>query len=157
MTQERQPFQSEWDPDAKPKKGLKISNTKSSVNVTERKHAEFQQAAEEFINDQLDRKQQMIDLVKEYMAALRDKTLSSNKSPIALDYEKEVCTKLVSLGLVINQDENEPEGYGSIALINLLLKANLLLRDTVNDMQFKIANLEKQMSSSAVSSDKTNE
>ena len=65
--------------------------------------------------------------------------------------EKEILSNLAKYALELNQDpppgsdEIRPQGYGSIAMVNLLFKSVLYFRDKNNDLEYKVAQLEKQV------------
>lgn len=152
MANQPQAFSKEWVAPEKPRNGLKISNKKSAVGGVAHAKAEFEQAAQQYMDKKQELIKQTLEIGKQFFALLNDKTLNLNKSPINKDIEKETISKIVALALVINQDEAQPEGYGSVAIINLLLKSNFLLRDRVNELDFELAKLKKQMSSLAAPS-----
>lgn len=74
-----------------------------------------------------------------------DETLLSEKGPIKKNLEKEIVNKLVRFASEMNNDPNEPEGFGSVAVIVLLLKAILYLRDKNNELSYKVASLEQKI------------
>ncbi|MCZ2224478.1 MAG: hypothetical protein LC122_12715 [Chitinophagales bacterium] len=78
-----------------------------------------------------------------YKKMLEDKTLVQNKNQLNLEIESDVLRQLVDLGTRINNDQNEQEGMGSMTLIILLLKCNLLLRDKINDLEYKLSLIQK--------------
>lgn len=133
------------DYEAKPaKKGLKISNKEQS---TQPKPVDFEEKVEQFMSDKQARNKAMIDLAQQFVGLVKDRTLSNNKGLVAKDVEQQVVSELTSAALVINQDDSEAEGYGSIALINLLFKTALLQRDKLNSLEFELQNLKKKLSS----------
>jgi hypothetical protein len=69
---------------------------------------------------------------------LLDKTLPDNKGPAKKDMEKQVIKQLVDLGLQLNNDQNKPEGIGSIGLINLTMQLMLEQRNRINELEHKL-------------------
>ena len=50
----------------------------------------------------------------------------------------------MNIGTILNQDETKPEGYGSMATINLLFKIILKQKDIINTLDYRISNLESK-------------
>lgn len=142
---EKEAFTNEWQAPEKPKKGLKINNQKSVVAKEVEDKNRFEQAAEEYIQEEQERNKRIIELAGKFVLCVKDQTLPENKNPIQKDLEKDVQAKLISFGLMINQDENQIEGYGSIALINLLFKTTFIQRDEINKLGYKLNQLENKL------------
>ena len=80
---------------------------------------------------------------KEYKEVLADKTLKDEKSFLNKSREEEIVAKLIDFAIKVNNDENEPEGQGSVTIIVLLLKCLYTMRDKYNDIEYKYYQLEK--------------
>jgi hypothetical protein len=103
----------------------------------------FEQQADMLIENQEARRNHSLALAMQFMSALKDKQLPQNKGIIAEDVEKEMRNKLVKLAIDINNDPNEDDdGMGSVALINLLMKAIFYQRDRINDLEYRLSKFE---------------
>lgn len=130
----------------KPLKELKLKNKKSSIpNKKKESEARFDQVANEYMKEQQELIKKTSALSKDFLKLIIDKTLDECKTPIVKDVEKEIINNLVNISLVVNQDEQKPEGYGSVAMINLLFKALLLQRDVVNKYAYEMSLQKKQI------------
>src|SRR5258708_26896525 len=67
--------------------------------------------------------QEIMELSKTYMGFIRNKVVRENKSPIEDDLEKETVKKLIQISMELNNDDTQPEGIGSLGLINLLFRS----------------------------------
>ena len=131
--------------DNAPKKGVKISNEKSMFNKKEPSVSaqDFEQSADAVFNKFELRKRKCIELGAKFVNILNDKTLAENRSVITKDTEKEVVGGLINIASEINTDESEDEGMGSVAMVTLLMRAVLIQRDKINELSFKVSQLEK--------------
>lgn len=98
-----------------------------------------QKAVEEIVNKSLSYKERAAELSMQFKSCLDDKTISSNKSPVAEDAEKELVSKMIQLSIDINNDENELEGMGSIGWLALLLRVTLMQKTRINDLEFELS------------------
>lgn len=147
--QERMPFGGD-EPIIPPKsQGLKISNKNSKFTKAADDQNNFEQLAGDLIAQKNERNKKALELAGQFISSLKDKTLIQNKSELAKNIEKDTCGKLIKLSLEINNDGSELEGMGSTAIINLLLKTTLLQRDIINELDYKISRLEKNIQSSS--------
>jgi hypothetical protein len=64
---------------------------------------------------------------------------------------------MLSIAIDINNNENEKEGMGSLAIITLLLKQCILHRNKINNLEYLISNLQKQIESVRLDKQKINE
>lgn len=130
------------------KKGLKITNEKSTIPVPPTPNGDaLKQAATEVVNRIEDYKKRSWDLGIKFKGLMESSVLPENKSALIKDLESEVLGQLVQLATDINNDEAQPEGTGSVALNQLIMKMLLLQRDICNQQKFRIEQLEKQVSS----------
>jgi hypothetical protein len=140
------PFSKDYEPEPE-KRGLKISNTRSMfAKAPGPSKQEFEQRADEYMDERTDRNKRALDLAKQFISLLNDKTLPQNRGLMNNDVEQEVKKNLIQLAMDANNDENEPnEAMGSIALISLLLKTTLIQRDFINTLEYKALSLEKKV------------
>ncbi len=88
-----------------------------------------------------------MELSRTYMGFIKNKIVKENKSPIEEDLEKETVQKLIQISMQLNNDDTQPEGIGSLGLINLLFRSVLAQRDIINNLEYKYVQLERQLSS----------
>jgi len=93
-----------------------------------------------------DIRQRVMELSGKFKSTLKDRTLEENKGPIKKDYESELINQLCDVGLRMNNDQSQPEGLGSIGLNNLLFRAILIQRDTINDLAYQVVQMKKVLS-----------
>ena len=127
-------------------KGLKITNENSTVaapvvpNTTA-----FEQAATEAAGRMAEYKKRAWDLGVKFKGLMDSSVLPENKSSLIKDLEAETLTQLAQLANDINTDEAQPEGMGSVALSQLIMKMLLQQRDICSHQRFRIEHLEKQL------------
>jgi hypothetical protein len=132
---------------SKKKVELKLSNKGSMLDALPKKPSkeDFEQKATE-VNDTLNAYGvRASDLALRFKRTLDDKTLPQNKNPFQQAAESELLTNLVQLSVDMNTDEHEQEGMGSVGLSALLLKTVLIQRDRINDLEYKLSLLDKQV------------
>lgn len=146
---ENKPFLNEITPEAtKITKGTKLNNDKSMFSKVKVDKESFEAAADKYIGGLQERDKQAVELARQFINIIKDKTLPENKSKVAENVERELKNKLLNLGIDINNDENEEnDGMGSMAIISLLIKTVLLQRDTINLLDYRLYKLEKLVSS----------
>ena len=132
---------------------LKIDNSKSRFakksEETKNTQAQFEGEISEYQKEQNVILKKVTDLTKQFVGFIKDKTLNENKGPILLDLEKTTPKELSEISLKIDNDEATDQiCLGSNGLILLLLRISLIQRDIVNELSYKVSNLEKQLSSS---------
>lgn len=121
---------------------LTNSNSIFSKEKADQSEQSFEDRAEKALENHQEIQMKCIKLGGQFLSILNDKTLEENKSPIAKNLEKETVAELCNLSSIINNDELEPEGSGSMALITLLLRISLLQRDKINNLSFRINKFE---------------
>lgn len=122
----------------------KLNNSRSKFAVKEEDDSTFNQTAEQVHSKRMENNQKAFELGKAFLNILNDKTLSENKGPIAKSTEVEILTGLIEYGTSMNNDENESEGTGSIAIIMILLRSILILKDKINALEYSINSLNKK-------------
>lgn len=120
------------------KSGLKIDNSKSMFQPKVDSQKAFDAKVKEVMNDKMDRNKKALELGQKFLSMLHDRTLSSNKSLIQKDLEKQICNDLFFLASAVNNDPTESEGAGSLVLDTLFFKSLLIMRDRLNDLDFSI-------------------
>lgn len=127
--------------------GLKQVSSKKSIFDTQKQEKPSQEAfskkVEEVHKKMNDYKSRAADLAVSYKKILFDKTLLQNKNVFMEDSEKEVLSKMVTLAIEINNDEDEQEGMGTLGWIALLLKYMLHHRDRLNSLEYALIQLQK--------------
>jgi hypothetical protein len=71
---------------------------------------------------------------------INDKTLKQNKSQAKINEEKLVIKELSDIAVLLNSDQNQPEGIGSVGISVLLMQLILLQRDKINELEHIIEN-----------------
>lgn len=128
--------------------GLNINNKKSRFKKEQKfESTDFDQDVNNHIKEQHENKFKAMELTKRYWASIRDRTLKENKGPVEDQLEKETVEKFSKLSLELNGNHNLPEGIGSVGMCVLLMQICLYQRDIINNLQYKVAVLEKKMSS----------
>lgn len=125
--------------------GLKINSSKSQFIKETVKREVFEQQADEVFDQIQERRERAVKLVQDFWSFIKDKTLVEEKGPIKKNLEKETVNKLLNFASEMNNDPNEPEGAGSVAVITLLLKAVLYLRDSNNESRYRLEQLEQRL------------
>ena len=149
MAEERFSLESTDDTTAEQsaKNSLKIDGTKSRFAKQARVREDFERRADAKYDQIVDRKQRAMELAKQFWNMIQDKTLVAQKGPLQQSVEKEVLNNLVQYVIEVNNDPDEQnDGMGSTALEALLCKALLHQRDMINDLQYKLNQLEKKIS-----------
>lgn len=130
---------------------IKLDNSKSRFAS---KSGEKKVSAENLYNNVSEYKENereiakiIIELSRTYIGFIKNKTVRENKSPIEDDLEKETVQKLIQISMELNNDDTQPEGIGSLGLINLLFRSVLAQRDIINNLEYKYVQLERQLSS----------
>jgi len=126
--------------------GVKLDPSKSKFKPKENKKTQqdFEKEISELQKNDEAVKLKAMQLSRRFMDAVNDKTLPENRGIVGKDVEKELINNLGSLALHINNDENQPEGIGSIGLITVLMNSLFNMRDRINEQSHKIYLLEQQ-------------
>jgi hypothetical protein len=127
-------------------KGLKINNDKSTVAApASSTAAAFKAVAEEAAGRLTEYKKRSWDLGVKFKGIMESSILPENKNALIKDLESETLMQLSQLASDINADDSQPEGAGSIALAQLIMKMMILHKDIVNQQKFRIEQLEKKV------------
>lgn len=125
--------------------GVKLNSSKSQFTKETVKKEVFDQQADEVYDQMQDRKQKAVELVQQFWSFIKDETLVAEKGPIRKNLEKDIVSKLLTFASEMNNDPKEAEGAGSVAVITLLLKTVLYLRDTNNEARYRLSMLEQKV------------
>lgn len=128
--------------------GLKqVSSQKSMFEKTKEEKKvsseSFEKKIEEINKKNNDYKSRAAELALSYKKLILDKTLIQNKNVFLEEVEKETLSKMVSLAVEINNDEDEQEGMGTLGWVTLLLKYFLHHRDRLNTLEYQLLSLQK--------------
>ena len=136
-------FFDEDENDFKPKKGLKISQSKTVAPNDNKKKIEenFHQQVEEIEKNKKEYQSDLNYLSTQVIRMIQDKTLARNKNNLQKDNEKSNLEQIVNLARELDIDENEPINAGSISLITLILALSLKQRDRLNELEFEVSQL----------------
>jgi hypothetical protein len=137
----------------KPKTSEDKQRAKSREQHQHELQERFERLADRAVEAQADRRQTAFDLAKQYMLAIRDKTIPQNKGVVAQDVEAEMRRNLIAFATEINNDDNEQlDCMGSMAVFNLLIKTVFEQRDRINELEYQVVQLDKKLRSSTGSS-----
>lgn len=127
--------------------GLKLSAKKSRFAKSDEPkpptEEEFKDEVRKFKKRDNDQRNKVADLANKYKSILVDRTVEDNKSPIQKDLEMSIIKDITQICLQLDNDQDQPEGIGSIGLCNLLLQANILQRDIINKLSYDISRLNR--------------
>lgn len=132
----------------KSKLGLRNVSSQKSIfeNVPKKPSQEdFEKKVKDVQENNNSYKQRAAELAIQFKKIVEDKTLPQNKNVFAQELEREVLSKMIQLAVEINNDPNEQEGMGSLGWITLLFKINLMQRDKINNIEYKISLLERKI------------
>ena len=147
------PFDEEDPKEFVPKIGLKkIEGQKSMFDGKPRKPTpqEFQQKVQIAQENMAGYKKRAAELFVSFSKIMGDKTLPENKNLLQQETENEVLQNLIQLATDINNDDNEPEGLGSLTLITVLFRACVLQRDKINQLEYNTFILQKKLEPAAI-------
>lgn len=130
-----------------PVSGLKSSLAKKSRfsrpedNMPKRTKADFDQEVSQHQKGELEIRNKAAEVSMKFKSLLKDKTVPENRSPLKKDLEEQIIKQLCDVGLKLNGDQNQPEGVGSIGLLNLMMHTILIQRDEINQLSYKVNKL----------------
>lgn len=142
------PFdEEEQDQDLSPKKGLrKVSSQKSIFDDLPKKPTQKDldrnvKIIQERSNSY---KQRAAVYSAQFKKMMNDKTLKQNRNVFVAELESELLANMIKLSVDVNVDTSEQEGMGSLMWVILLLKTCFSQRDRINDLEYKVAQLENK-------------
>lgn len=129
-------------------KGLKINNDKSTVSTPKGTPSmeEFKQLATAAADRLEGYKKRSWDLGVKFKGLMESSILPENKSIILKDLESETLGQLSQLATDINTDSGQPEGAGSVAVCQLIMKMMIIDKDRLNQTRFKAEQTEALLS-----------
>lgn len=107
--------------------------------------AEHQQKVEQIQERDSSFKVKASKLAGDFYKAMGDKTLPQNKNSFQKEIEIELLKDMVKLAQEVNAAESEREGEGSLAWITVLLRTCFGQRDRINDLEYKLFEMEKKL------------
>jgi hypothetical protein len=120
---------------------LKIGNQKSMFNKEkEPTQNDFESAVSDYKHNHLNIMNKVSELGVKFKNFINDKTLKQNKSQAKINEEKLVIKELSDIAVLLNSDQNQPEGIGSVGISVLLMQLILLQRDKINELEHIIEN-----------------
>lgn len=141
-------FEDENDVPAPPTQSVKLDAGKSKFAKQAIQKQTFEKQVLEVHKQMEGRQQQAYELGLRFLDTIQDRTLK--KGPIAKDLERETLNSIIKFAIEMNNDENEPDGMGSVSMLTLVLKSLLILRDNLNRVEdaaaTKIEELQKKIS-----------
>ena len=144
---ERLPFGQEYEAKSVPDKSVRLNSKTNFYTKQAEQREKFEDNADAFMALKRERNKQALEFANQFMSLVKDRTLAENRTMMAQNIENEVSQNFLQLGLDINDDVSERNGVGSVMVCNLLFKIVLHQRDSINEMDYRIAKLEKQLSS----------
>lgn len=106
---------------------------------------EFQQQVHQTQETLSGYKKRAAELFVQFQRAMADKTLPQNRNIFNQESEKEMLQNMIILAAEINSDPNERESEGSLTWIVLLLKTCFAQRDKMNELEYKLSLIQKQL------------
>lgn len=141
------PFES----DEEPVQGRKIGLKQAVKQPAQAKEAdkklskqEFDKRADEANNFINSRRAKLAESAKEFRNILDTKIIPQNKSTFVQQVERDVISRMAEIANDINNDDNEPECAGAMALITLLLRSILFQRDRISVLEYELHKLNKE-------------
>lgn len=128
-----------------PKTGMKpINGPKSMFDGKPRPQTqqEFEKKVHTAENKQANYNRQAAELFIQFNRVMADKTLPQNRNILSNDTENELLKNMLRFASTANNDGNELEGEGSLALITILLKTSLAHRDRINELEYAVSLLQ---------------
>jgi hypothetical protein len=146
------PFDEEEDNDQPSARSLKVglkkvSTRKSIFEDMPKKptQEDLDKKVKNIVEKNITYKQKASELAMLFGKAMVDKTLKQNKNIFNIDFEQDLLSKMINLGIEINNDEAEMADMGSMSWITLLLKTCFAQRDRINLLEYTLSQLEKKM------------
>jgi hypothetical protein len=146
------PFDEEQEEDISTNKKVGLKQVSSQKSIFEKTKEDkkinaqnFEKKVEEINKKINDYKSRAAELAVSYKKIILDKTLPQNRNVFAEEIEKETLSKMVSLAIEINNDEDEQEGMGTLGWVTLLLKYFLHHRDRINTLEYQIVELKREI------------
>ncbi len=130
--------------DARLIKNLKINNSTSTVKKTS-PPIDIEANAQKILSNQEEQRNLTIKLTSQLLALFKDQTLLENKDIRAKEAEERILKDYVAFARLINNDESQEEGLGSIGFSIAIVKCALIQRDRINELEYNIKNLQREV------------
>lgn len=127
------------------KKGLKINNSKSKIKPPPER-IDITSNTQKILSDIEFQNKLGWSLTLRLLSIFKDKKLQENKSQADKDNEMQVLMDYVEFAKLINNDQQQEEGLGSITFLIAISKCALLQRDQINEQGKLIDDLRKKIS-----------
>jgi len=76
---------------------------------------------------------------------MKNKTLAENKDPNEKEGEDKLLLQYIEFARIVNNDEGEEECLGAMAIITMLLRGLLIQRDRMNELEYTVKDLKRQV------------
>jgi len=133
------------DPVVENKKGLKINNSKSRIKAVPER-IDISSNAQHILADREFQNRIGWNLTSRLLAIFKDKKLQENKTQTEKEDESMLLQDYVKFAHLINNDQTQEEGLGTIAFSVAIVKCALLQRDEINEQSRNISVLSKRLS-----------
>lgn len=130
------------------KVGLKNVSTQKSIFENKPKkptQQDLEGKVKHIQEKDLSYKQKAAELALLFNKTMDDKTLKQNKNIFALDFERDLLSRMIKLAVEINNDGAELADMGSMGWITVLLKTCFNQRDRINHLEYTLSQIEKKM------------
>jgi len=128
--------------EAKNLKGLKINNSNSEISKPIPR-IDPEKNAKAILSSHQEQHKAAWGLTTKLLSIFKDKTLQENKSHKEKEEEGLALLDFAKFAMLINGDEKQPEGNGSVSFAVAIVKCALIQRDRINELEFEVFNLSK--------------
>jgi len=135
----------------KPIKGVKLKTKAQEIAAQNKKEQEeyskkFSEAADKIQEYKSELSGKIVEALRKMLLVIKDKTLPSNKGKVAEEYESSIRKEIIDLEIEINNDPNDENiAMGSVVVDTIILKALLVQRDRINELEYKLEQLSKRI------------
>ena len=137
-------FDDDQESNTKNIKGLKLTNEKSSVKVP-RPQVNVKAMRDKILSDKKYKDEVGWNFAKAFLATMKNKTLAENKDPNEKEGEDKLLLQYIEFARIVNNDEGEEECLGAMAIITMLLRGLLIQRDRMNELEYTVKDLKRQV------------
>jgi hypothetical protein len=125
----------------------KVSEQKSIFESMPKKPtpAEFEKKVQQVVEKDSSSQKKAAEFILQYKKTMEDKTLPQNKNQFQKDVELDLLRGMVTLAQEANNDGRENEGEGSLICIVALLKNSFTQRDKINNLEYSLSQITKQI------------
>ena len=135
---------SDEEGEAQQNSGLKLKPSRTR-QVQKQARQDFQRQAMNTHKKLEGHLKEAYELALEFNELMADTRLPENIGPYERSFEKESVRKLISYAIMVNADEQEQVGMGSVSLITLMVKTMFKMRDKMNQSSYDNHKLEKRV------------